>query len=485
MSSILRSGRLAATRKDVVNFISSFHEDLRISRPTVLINEAHVLALRRAKIIRTMEAHKILKALQKIEQKIPHRKGVEDIHILIEEYVTRQAGEDVGGRMHIAKSRNDQAATAIRMTLRGEILEVFNAILSLESALLRLSKRHVKTLFPGYTHLQPAQPITFAHYLLANGDSIIRDAQRLIEAYSRVNLCPMGAGALAGSSFRLDRKFVAHLLGFNGIVENSLDAVGTRDFALDALGAFSLIALDLSRLAQDMIFYSAGDVGLLEIPDDFASTSSIMPQKKNPDPLEVLRARCAHVLGNYTTAAMILFALPSGYNLDFQEITPLIWRSSDTLKFGLKIATQLIPRIKVNPTISNRPGMTFVAATEIANMLVRSEGLPFRSAHRIVGRAVRTAISRKRSLSDFTAEDWYQVSGKKFHTRTIEAIDSALDLRRQVELYRSEGSPNPKEVERMIREQERQVKALTRHGNALNAKLQKSARELSLATRGI
>ena len=485
MSSIIRGGRLPATENSVVGFISSLEDDFHIYQPTVLINAAHVIALQRARAIDRQDARKILAALRKIEKKAPRGGGVEDIHVLIEEYVTKRVGPDVGGRMHLAKSRNDQVATAIRMTLRIKILQTTQLLLSLQSQIISLARKHERTVFPGYTHLQPAQPITFAHFLLAHHDSLDRSTQRLLEIYQRVNMSPMGAGAIAGTSFSVNRNLVARLLGFDAIVENSLDGIGTRDFALEALGVFSIVSLDLSRLAQDLIFYSSGDVGLVELPDEFSSTSSIMPQKKNPDPLEVLRARCAKIAGNHLTATIMLHGLPSGYNLDFQEVTPLLWESTGTLKSCLTLMAKLVPRIKVSKSVAGKPYMPFLAATEIANILVRSEDLPFRKAHHIMGTAVRIAMKRQKDLREFTPKDWNDVTRRKLNPRTLREISAALDPQRLLHLYRSKGSPNPKETRKMANRRATRLKLWNRRVDSYVARLRMSDRELHAAARSV
>jgi argininosuccinate lyase len=406
MSSIFRGGRLAASRKDIIKFTSSIEDDKRIAHAAILVNEAHVIALAKANAISRGDAHRLLQILRSIEKHIPFREDAEDIHVVIEEYVTKRAGRKVGGQLHLGKSRNDQVATSIRIALRDDMLEISNLLSLLEHRLLQLARKHVKSLFPGYTHLQPAQPITFAHYLLANGDSIHRDTQRVLETYKRINASPMGAAALAGTSVNLDRAFVARLLGFQGILENTLDAVGSRDFVLEALSVCSITALDVGRIAQDLIFYSSADVALIEIPDEFASTSSIMPQKKNPDSLELVRARSAHVIGNFSSAGTMIHALPSGYNLDFQELTPLLWQSVDILKSCLRILVELVPELKLRNSISDRRDFQFTAATEVANALVRVGKLPFRSAHRAVGNAVKLALEQGKSLNDLSPKDW-------------------------------------------------------------------------------
>jgi argininosuccinate lyase len=485
MSSIFRGGRLAVTRKDVVSFVSSVHDDRRIAHATVLVNEAHVIALARARAISTDDARRILRALRQLEDQIPFRESVEDIHVLIEEYVTKCTGRDVGGRLHLAKSRNDQVVSAIRMVLRDELLESSSRLLSLEDQILRLAKKHLTSVFPGYTHLQPAQPISFAHYLLAIGESFLRDNQRILEAYRRVNMSPMGAGALAGSTFNLDRVLEAELLGFDGLIENTLDAVGSRDFALEALNVFSITAQDLSRVAQDIIFYSSADVGILDIPDEFSSTSSIMPQKKNPDPLEIVRAKSAKIVGNSAAAATIMHGLASGYNLDFQEITPLVWDSNDTLNSCLTMLTRLIPGLKLNELISQRHHMQYTAATEIANILVRCEGVPFRTAHRAVGHTVRIAIDQKKTLGELTPGDWERGLERRLSRETLASIACALDLEKHIEQYRTKGSPNPKQTSAMILSRTMRARLLFRENEQARSELKHSLTKLRSMSRKI
>jgi argininosuccinate lyase len=365
------------------------------------------------------------------------------------------------------------------------MLDISKLLILLERTLLQLAGKHLKSLFPGYTHLQPAQPITFAHYLLATGDSILRDIERIVEVYRRINKSPMGAAALAGTSVNLDRDLVARLLGFQGIVENTLDAVGSRDFVLEALSVCSITALDMSRMAEDMIFYSSADVGLIEIPDEFASTSSIMPQKKNPDPLEIVRARSAQVVGNLSSAAMTMHALPSGYNLDFQEITPLLWQSVDTLKSCLGILVQLVTELKLKKSIADRPYLQFTAATEIANVLVRLEKLPFRAAHRAVGEAVKLALEQGKTLRELMPEDWKHVLGRTPKKKSLAVIVEMLDLSRHVQTYHTRGSPNPDQTRQMIRRRERQTQVLIRKNAGTEARLRSSLPKLHAAGRNI
>ena len=481
MSSLLRRGRLKATRPDVVNFISSLDADKRIALSTVLVNEAHVVALERCGAIKRDVARKILTALRPLERYEYTKRGVEDVHLMIEESVTRRTGVEVGGLMHLGKSRNDQVVTAIRMTLRSEILDVAQALLKLELSMAALARKYASSAFPGYTHLQPAQPISFGHYLIANCLSLIRDNDRLLECYSRVNISPMGAAAIAGTSFPLDRAFIAKLLGFDGIADATLDAVGGRDFALETLGVFALTAADLSRIASDMLFYSSSEAGLIIIPDEFASTSSIMPQKKNPDPIELVRAKSAGVAANFNTALIIMHGLTSGYNLDYQEITPLLWQSVDELKSCLRILAALMPKIRPTEGVAGREYLQFTAATEIANLLVRTENISFRTAHQKVGSLVKATVGQGKLLRDMSQAEWESVLGFRLKQKTYGTITRTLDLGDHINTYRTAGSPNPRETVRLVAQVNRKCGELARVQRRKREKIEASRRLLRRA----
>ena len=482
MSSVLKGGRLKVTRKTVVNFISSLESDKRIAFSTVLINEAHVIALAKVGAMKKSDARKILKALRKLEGYNFPERGAEDVHVVIEGYVTKRTGKEVGGLLHLGKSRNDQVVTAIRMTLRNEILLLSDQILALEFSILNSAKKHIATVFPGYTHLQPAQPMSFAHYLLANCASLSRDVDRLNEAYARVNRSPMGAAALAGTSFPLNRRLIARLLGFDGLVDVALDAVGGRDFALEILGTCALIASDLSRIATDLIFYSSAEIGLVVVPDEYASTSSIMPQKKNADPLELTRAKCAKIAANFNSAISIMHGLTSGYNLDYQEVTPLLWESIDEVKTCLQILIEVIPLIAVDTKVSGRRYLEFTAATEIANLLVRKEHLSFRTAHHLVGSAARSALSRGMTFKDMTRSDWERALGRSIQPRTMSSIGEALDLSQHLRMYRTIGSPNPQESNQLIAQELHSCDRSRTRNARLQAGLRSSMQQLRAAS---
>jgi len=478
MSGILKGGRLSATRSDVVDFISSLSADRRIALSTVLVNEAHVIALARCGAIKGRAAQEILKALRTLEKHEFGKRRAEDVHVLIEDSVTERTGQEVGGFMHLGKSRNDQVVTAIRMTLRGEMLSLAQLLLGFELSLVGLARKYVTSAFPGYTHLQPAQPISFGHYIMANCFPLLRDSERLLEAYDRVNLSPMGAGALAGTSVPLDRTLTARLLGFDGTVEASLDAVGGRDFALEALGVFALTATDLSRISSDLVFYSSSEVGIINLPDEFASTSSIMPQKKNPDPLELIRAKCARVGSNFNAALTLMHGLTSGYNLDYQELTPLLWESVDELNSCLRILEALMNRIKPAKGIAARDYLQFTAATEIANLLVRTENLPFRTAHQKVGLLVKSAMSQGKSFQQMGQRDWEAALGFQLDARTFRTIIRTIDLDNHLNAYRTAGSPNPRETRRLIALADRRCRELAREQKRKSVSLEVSRRFL-------
>lgn len=454
MSELLRGGRLTSVRKDVVKFISSIKNDRKLLKSVVQINEAHIIMLMEQKIIEWSNGVKLLQALSEMKCGIKLKPNLEDVHVAIEEEVSKKVGSEIGGNMHIAKSRNDQVATALRMELRKNLIELMNSIVKLQEALLKLAEKNIKTIIPGYTHLQPAQPVTLAHYLLSYVDMLERSLIRLEENYQRVNLCPMGAGALASSSFPIDRERMSSLLGFNGVLENSIDAVGSRDFILETMANLALIAVDVSRFAEDMIVWSSPDFGIIELPDEFSSTSSIMPQKKNPDILEVIRARMSHTLGNFVTAATTMKALPSGYNLDFQEVTPRLWESMEIILNSLEMLSNLVPHLNIKNDIYNKPFLSFSTSTELVNMLVRKCKISFRTAHKIVGALARRLIANGLTLHDATPELLKEVAGNlsvQLSNVQLEDIRVSIDPLKFVEAHRVRGGPSPVEVERMIK----------------------------------
>ena len=458
MSLLFKGGRLTSVRRDVTRFTSSIQSDKRLLKPVIKINKAHVIIMMEQKIIDWSSGAQLLQVLNELEKGMRLKPSLEDVHMGVEEEVIKSAGPEVGGNLHIGKSRNDQVSTAIRMRLREDIINLVSLVIRLQDQLIKLAKRHIKTVIPGYTHLRPAQPVTFAHYLLSYTDMLERDLHRLEEAYQRVDLCPMGAGALATSSFPINRERVAELLGFSGVLENSIDAVGSRDFILETLACLAIIALDISQFVEDLIIWSSPEFGIVDLPDSFSSTSSVMPQKKNPEVLEVIRARSGLVLGNFVSCAAIMKSLPSTYNLDFQEVTPQLWESVETVAGSLDMLLKLIIHLKVSKEIFSKPFLSFSTTTELVNILTRKYKVPFRTAHKIVGALVRHLIENGLSLADVTPE-LLQTIAKDTSDLSLnikmEDIHAFTDPMEFVKAHNARGGPSPTEVERMIKIRER------------------------------
>jgi argininosuccinate lyase len=452
VSKMLHGGRLGDVRGDVAKFCSSRKDDARLADAVLAINKAHVAMLIEQKIIQLQSGAKILSSLQKQNSK-QLDPNAEDVHMAVEEAVLLETGPDVGGNLHIAKSRNDQVTTAIRIQLRKELQHIMQLVLEMQASLLETARKHTETIILEYTHLQAAQPVTFGHYLLSHFDTLGRDLDRLQNAYAHVNLCPLGACALATTSFPINRKKTAQLLGFNEVLENSLDAVGSRDFILETQSALTLLAVNLSRLAEDLIIWSSAEFGTVELPDEFTSTSSIMPQKKNPEVLEVIRARASYALGDFVAATAAVKSLPSTYNLDFQEVTPKLWASTDNLTASIAIFAKLIPNIKVSVDVENKAAAGFVGATELANILVRKYNVAFRTSHKIIGALVKALIDSKKTLLDATPQMLQKVAQESASVKLMvenEDIVSCTNLRKLIETYKVQGGPSPKEVERAI-----------------------------------
>ena len=452
MSKILHGGRLSSVREDVANFTSSRKDDDRLAAAVVDINKAHVVMLIEQKIIQWEDGAKILKALQKLSS-AKLDPAAEDVHMAVEEAVLADTGPEVGGNMHIAKSRNDQVTTAIRMQLRSELVNLMVKVLEMQESLLTTASKHIGTVILEYTHLQAAQPVTFAHYLLSHVQGLDRDLGRLQGAFKRVDLCPLGAGALATTSFPINRKRTAELLGFNSVLENSIDAVGSRDFILETQATLTLLAVNLSRFAEDLIIWSSQEFGTIELPDEFTSTSSIMPQKKNPEVLEVIRARASYALGDFVASAAAMKSLPTVYNLDFQEVTPKLWASTDNLSISLSIFAQLIPNLKVSTNIESKAEIGFVAATELANIMVRKYNVAFRTSHKIVGALVKSLIDTKQTLVDTTPELLQKIAQQAAEIKLVvtkEDIIECTNSRKLIETYKVQGGPSPAEVKRAM-----------------------------------
>lgn len=444
---LLRDGRLGEPSKDVLEFTSSREADKRIFQADLLVDRAHLVMLMEQGEISRDVGSCIISALDDLKES--DLGAGEDVHEAIEAFIIKCVGPE-GGRMHTGRSRNDEVATCIRLALRDEMLHLMDELLSLIRTLVGQAKGHVDTIIPGFTHTQHAQPTTLAHHLLSHADALQRDLERIEGAYSRVNKSPLGAAAFASTGFSIDRRRTCELLGFDGLVENSMDAVSARDFVLEALSDLSILMVNLSRLAEEMILWSTSEFGYLELDNLFASTSSIMPQKKNPDTAELARAKAGSVMGSLVSALAICKALPMSYNRDLQEVTPHLWRGMDWTRSTVRILDACVSSLKFNTErLEKSSGTGFSTATELADSLVRKTGMPFRTAHQIVGR-----IAASTSRPDLEALDKIaqEISGFRPSERGFGAgdLERALDPRSNVALRANTGGPAPAETSRMI-----------------------------------
>jgi argininosuccinate lyase len=454
---VVRLGRLSGERTgEMMHFLSSMQADRHIADADILVDIAHVLMLDRQKINDRKVTRKILSVLLEMyEGGVPEEAfddRFEDVHAGIESLLIESAGADIGGRMHIGRSRNDEVATCIRIKLREELLKQMTALVKVRQVLLAVAAKHMESVMPGFTHLQHAQPTTLAHHLLSYEQAFSRDFDRLKDAYARVNLSPLGAAAFASTGYPIDREYTATLLGFDGLVTNSMDAVATRDFALETLADLSIMMVNMSRLCEELIIWSTSFVQFVSLDDAFCSTSSIMPQKKNPDTAEIMRAKSASVFGSFTSALVTVKGLPMSYNRDLQELTPNIWRGMHDAKVSLCLLSDMLASAEFDTKrMKEEAGKGFSTATELADTLVRSYDLPFRTAHNIVGRAVQKGSLSLATLEAATQEIRPGISLKK-KGLTQKKIDEVLDVDYSVALRKSPGGPAPVATKQAIRE---------------------------------
>lgn len=442
---------------EAASFNSSLEFDKRIFEADIELNTAHTTMLARQGIITEETAQNILKALKDLKEEgigaLNLDISVEDIHMAVENYVTSKIGADAG-YMHTAKSRNDQVATDLRLVLKEEIKLIGNSILHFIEEILNVADEHKETIFVGYTHLQHAQPTTFAHHLLAYANALRRDYERLMDAYKRVDMNPLGSAALTTTSFPIDREMTTKLLGFSRVMENSIDGVSSRDFIVETVFSLSMLGSTISKICEELIIWSTYEFGVVEIGYEYSSTSSIMPQKKNPDIAELARAKSAVLTGELMTIMTILKALPYSYNKDLQEVTPHLWNSVDTAKAILSIMRGMLSSITVNKKRAALLAKSnFATATELADILVREKNMPFRTAHKIVGRMVTEALENKVSLDDidskFLDNVAYEVMGKSLDLDEG-SIRKALDPYENVKSRTVIGGSSPEAVGKVI-----------------------------------
>jgi argininosuccinate lyase len=442
----MRKGRFNQPSSEVARrFSESISFDRRLYRYDIAGSIAHASALAAVGIITGEEQQKISDGLREIEQEIECGKFVwdeslEDLHMNIEAVLTKRIGE-AGAKLHTARSRNDQIALDLRLYVKAEISEVLGRVRGLQIALLELVAQHVDVVMPGYTHLQRAQPIFFAHYLLGQIEAFARDADRLQDCLLRTDVLPLGSGALAGSTIVLKREAIAQELGFARVSENSLDAVGDRDFVCEFLFALAVVGMHLSRLSEDLVIWSTSEFGFVEFSDSFSTGSSLMPQKKNPDMAELARGKTGRLYGNLISVLTTLKGLPSSYNRDLQEDKEALFDSVDTVRASLEVFSAMIPELRIHRSrmeaAADDPALL---ATDLAEYLV-GKGLPFRQAHEIVGAFVARAAEMSLPLNELPPDEMRKIS-----PLSREELTTIFDNRQSLAKRSATGAPAPENV---------------------------------------
>ena len=480
---VVRHGRLSGKRSETtMKFLSSMQADRYIADADILVDIAHVLMLNKQKIIGRAVAQQLMAALLGI-----HDEGIpedvfddrfEDVHAGIESLLNEACGADTGGRLHIGRSRNDEVATCIRIRLREEMLEQMGGLLRLREILAAIAEKNTETAMPGFTHLQHAQPTTLAHHMLAYEQEFSRDFDRLSDAYARVNLCPLGAAAFASTGYPVNRKLTADLLVFDGIVTNTMDAVATRDFALEVLSDLAILMTNVSRLCEELVIWSSSFVRFTSLDDAFCSTSSIMPQKKNPDTAEIMRAKTGSVLGSLAAAITIVKGLPMSYNRDLQELTPHLWRGIQDAKESVRLLSDMLASASFEKErMAEEAGRGFSTATDLADFLVLTYDIPFRTAHSIVGRAIMKG-SLDVAVLDAAAGEvgaGLSLSGRGL---TQAQVDKALSVASSISIRKSPGGPAPVATKRAVEDRRKQINTDSSIVKSRLAKAVKAEQEL-------
>ena len=458
MTRKLWGGRFSkATDPVVEQFTSSIGLDARLARYDVIGSIAHAKMLGRCRIVPPAESRRLVKGLEQLLRQVEQGRfaidpSAEDIHTAVQQALERRIGR-VARQLHTARSRNDQVSLDLRLYCRDAVQRVSRRIRALQKALVACAASNRGVVIPGYTHLQRAQPVLFAHHLLAYVEMLERDAQRLHDALKRIDILPLGAGALAGTSLPIDRRYVATLLGFSRIAENSMDAVSDRDFALELVGVLASVAVHLSRFAEDVILWTTEEFGLLALDEAFATGSSLMPQKKNPDVLELIRGQAGVVIGQLTALLTVMKGLPLAYNRDLQWDKRSVGESVEATASALEVLARLIRHVRIRserlPALLESEAL---CATDLAEYLV-GRGVPFREAHEAVGRLVADAERRGRRLRDLSVREWQRYAPQlDARARTL------LDPRRSVERKRSLGGTSPPQVNRAIRRWQKRLR---------------------------
>lgn len=437
------------TDAGVNDFNSSISFDCRLYEKDITGSMAHAAMLGRQGIIEQEEAEKIIEGLKGIlkdmeDGKIAFSHAYEDIHMCVEQILTERIG-DAGKRLHTARSRNDQVALDMRLYVKEEIGEIKALIMEFMEALCEKSRAELDTVMPGYTHLQRAQPVTFAHYMMAYACMLRRDVIRLENCLEGMDVCPLGSGALASTTYPIDREFVGEALGFAGVTDNSLDGVSDRDYCVELTSALSILMMHLSRFSEEIIAWCSWEFKFVELDDAFSTGSSIMPQKKNPDVCELVRGKTGRVYGSLMTLLTVLKGIPLAYNKDMQEDKEAVFDAVDTVKQCLKVLTPMFATMELcRDNMKAAASRGFINATDCADYLTK-KGIPFRDAYKIVGTLVGACVKEGKGLTDLTLEEF------KSYSDVFEAdVYEAIDLNTCVKERKVTGGPAPKEVSRQI-----------------------------------
>lgn len=451
----IRNGRFKTGMTDeAAEYTSSFDADKLLFEADIKTNFAHTSMLKHEGIIDSDIADNILCALDSLKEEgfdaLVFDPSVEDVHMAIENYVTSKIGPQAGF-MHTAKSRNDQVATDIRLVLRERIIGIQIGILEFMEGIVEMAGEHLNDVFIGFTHLQHAQPITIAHHLMAHVQALKRDYERLEDTYNRVNLNPLGSAAMATTSFPINRELTTKLLGFDSYLENSMDGVSARDFVAETVFDLTALCTTLSKICEELILWSTYEFGVIDMADEYSSTSSIMPQKKNPDVAELARGKSTIVNGELVTILTILKAIPYTYNRDLQEITPHLWNALKVTEDTLSIVTRMLLSVKFNTErCAELAGRNFATATDLADIMVREKQVPFRTAHKIVGRIVNEATSNNMVEEDITSDFIDDIAVDLGFDKLYlddELIQKALNPTENVKIRRVVGGPAPEMVD--------------------------------------
>ncbi len=447
---VVRQGRLRGDRDALIeDLLSSIQADREIAEADVQVDIAHLLMLVQCGILKTDHASPLVRELL-----LYYRDGVpkeafhprfEDIHAGIESLLIEKVGMDIGGRMHAGRSRNDEVATCLRIRTREILLDQIEALIDLRSVLIDTASEHVHTIMPGFTHLQHAQPTTLAHYLLAYEEVFSRDGERLYQAFLRTNRSPLGAAAFASTGFPIDREYTARLLGFESISCNTMDAVASRDFAAESLAAATILMTHVSRLCEELVIWSTSFVRFVDLDDRYCSTSSIMPQKKNPDVAEILRSRAGSVLGALVSAVSIEKSLPLSYNRDLQELSPHLFREIKPICRDIRLVSGMIASATFQTDrMREEAKRGFSTATDLADHLVVNYGLAFRAAHNIVGRAIRSGKLSLEALDEASC----QFINQKLSEQGLsnDELSRVLEVNQSIAARRHPGGPAPAAV---------------------------------------